>query len=83
MICTKCVLVKVKKKKNFFSFLNNTPKPDTSYQRWGGTLGGPIVRNKIHFFGSLERFAIDRPNTINIPSRPEYEKRVPKAGGSQ
>src|SRR4051812_10999443 len=57
---------------DFFAKQNNTPKPDTSYQRWGGTLGGPIVKNKIHFFGSLERFAIDRPNTINIPARPEY-----------
>lgn len=57
--------------KDYFARQNNTPKPDTSYQRWGGTLGGPIVKNKIHFFGSLERFAIDRPNTINIPARPE------------
>src|SRR5215212_7412848 len=57
--------------KDYFAKQNNTPKPDTSYQRWGGTLGGPIVKNKIHFFGSLERFAIDRPNTINIPARPE------------
>ncbi len=58
--------------KDFFAKQNGTAKPDTSYQRWGGTFGGPIVMNKIHFFGSLERFAIDRPNTINIPSRPEY-----------
>jgi hypothetical protein len=58
--------------KDYFAKQNNTPKPDTSYQRWGGTLGGPIVKNKIHFFGSLERFAIDRPNTINIPARPQY-----------
>jgi outer membrane receptor for ferrienterochelin and colicin len=58
--------------KDFFAKQNNTAKPDTSYQRWGGTLGGPIVKNKIHFFGSLERFAINRPNTINIPARPEY-----------
>ena len=29
----------------------------------------PIVRDKVHFFGSLERFSIDRPNMINIPSR--------------
>ena len=58
--------------RDYFARQNNTPKPDTSYQRWGGTLGGPIVKNKIHFFASLERFAIDRPNTINIPSRPEY-----------
>lgn len=58
--------------KDFFAKQNNTAKPDTSYQRWGGTLGGPVVKNKIHFFGSLERFAIDRPNTINIPARPQY-----------
>ncbi len=25
----------------------------------------------MHFFASLERFAIDRPNTINIPARPD------------
>src|SRR5690606_25337369 len=24
------------------------------------------------FFGSLERFSIDRPNAINIPARPEF-----------
>ena len=29
-------------------------------------------KNKIHFFASLERFSIDRPNTINIPARPDY-----------
>ena len=57
---------------DFFNKQNGRPKPDTSYQRWGGTFGGPIVKNKVHFFASLERFAIDRPNTINIPSRPDY-----------
>jgi len=46
-------------------------KPNTQYQRWGGTIGGPIVKDKLHYFGSLERFAIDRPNTINIPARPD------------
>ncbi len=57
--------------KDYFAKEKGTAKPDTGYQRWGGTVGGPIVKDKIHFFGSLERFAIDRPNTINIPSRPE------------
>ncbi|HWI17814.1 MAG TPA: carboxypeptidase regulatory-like domain-containing protein [Vicinamibacterales bacterium] len=56
----------------FFAKQQNLPKPDTKYQRWGGTVGGPIVMNKIHFFGSLERFSIDRPNAINIPARPEF-----------
>ena len=46
-------------------------KADTSYQRWGGTVGGPIVRDKMQYFASLERFAIDRPNTIVIAARPD------------
>ena len=58
--------------KDFFAKEKGLAKPDTQYQRWGGTVGGPIVRDKLHFFGSLERFAIDRPNTINIPARPEF-----------
>src|SRR4029450_1496134 len=39
-------------------------------QRWGGTVGGPIIQDKMHYFASLERFAIDRGNIINIPTRP-------------
>ena len=58
--------------KDFFAKEKGLAKPDTQYQRWGGTVGGPIVRDKLHFFGSLERFAIDRPNIINIPARPEF-----------
>jgi len=57
---------------HFFARQSNLPKPETKYQRWGGTYGGPIVKNKVHFFGSLERFSIDRPNAINIPARPEF-----------
>jgi hypothetical protein len=37
---------------DFFSKRNDLPKPDTSYRRWGGTLGGPIVKDKMHFFFS-------------------------------
>jgi hypothetical protein len=51
---------------------DNLTKPDTSQQQWGGTLGGPVVQNKAHFFGSLERVAIDDARIINIPSRPEF-----------
>jgi hypothetical protein len=57
--------------KDFFAKEFNDPKADTKYDRWGGTVGGPIVKNKLHYFFSLERFAIDRPNTINIPARPD------------
>ncbi len=57
--------------KDFFVRQKGTAKPDTHYERWGGTVGGPIVKDKIHFFGSLERFSIDRPNVINLPARPD------------
>jgi hypothetical protein len=50
---------------------DNIRKADTSYQRWGGTFGGPIVKDKMHIFGSLERFSIDRANIILIPARPD------------
>ncbi len=57
--------------KDYFAKKQGSAKADTKYERWGGTIGGPIVKDKIHYFGSLERFAIDRPNTINIPARPD------------
>lgn len=56
---------------HFFAKQQGLAKPETKYERWGGTYGGPVVKNKIHFFGSLERFSIDRPNAINIPARPD------------
>jgi hypothetical protein len=58
--------------RDFFARQNNLPKPDTKQQQFGGTLGGPIVRDKAHFFFSLERVMIDRATTINIPARPEF-----------
>ncbi|HEY7055100.1 MAG TPA: TonB-dependent receptor, partial [Vicinamibacterales bacterium] len=56
---------------DFFAKEKGLTKPDTKYERWGGTVGGPIVKDKLHYFASLERFAIDRPNTINIATRPD------------
>ncbi|HET7618264.1 MAG TPA: TonB-dependent receptor [Vicinamibacterales bacterium] len=58
---------------DFFSERNDLPKPDTSYRRWGGTIGGPIVKDKMHFFFSLERFNIDEGITVNIPARPDLD----------
>jgi hypothetical protein len=58
--------------KDFFARQNSLAKPDTKQQQFGGTMGGPIVRDKAHFFFSLERVMIDRATTINIPARPEF-----------
>lgn len=57
--------------KDFFAKQLDRAKPDTRFFQYGATLGGPILRDRLHFFGSLERVENDRGTTINIPARPE------------
>ncbi len=57
--------------KDYFAKQRGLSKPDTQRKEFGGTIGGPIVRNRAHFFGSLERVMIDRGAAIVIPSRPD------------
>ena len=47
-----------------------TGKPTLSRHQYGGTLGGPIVRNKAFFFGDFEGFRQDRKITTisSIPT---------------
>jgi hypothetical protein len=55
--------------KDFFVKQSTTlKKPDTRFLQYGFTLGGPIVKNKAHFFVSVERVENDRATTINIPA---------------
>jgi hypothetical protein len=58
--------------RDFFVKKNNLPKPDTQEHQFGGTIGGPIVRDKAHFFSSFERVILDQGVTLNIPARPEF-----------
>jgi hypothetical protein len=57
--------------KSYFTKLNNLPKPDTKEDQYGLALGGPIVKNKVHFFGTYEQFFLRRTSIINIPNRPD------------
>lgn len=58
--------------KDYFVERNNLTKPTTTKRDWGGVIGGPIVKNKAHFFFSLER-QIDNPNRSRVfGERPEY-----------
>jgi hypothetical protein len=59
---------------DYFAKKEGFEKPPTKQQQWGGTLGGPIVQNKAHFFGSLERVVLDGGVTTIIPSRPDLER---------
>ena len=58
--------------KDYFTRVNNLEKPQVSKQEWGGTIGGPIVRNKLHFFASLERLVQSRNQSKTYPTRPEF-----------
>jgi hypothetical protein len=59
--------------KDYFAKFGNLAKPETSMKQWGGTLGGPIAVNKMHFFFSLERLD-ERPNRARtFPTRPEFD----------
>jgi len=41
------------------------PKPAFSQQRFGGTLGGPIVRDRLHYFGAFEGLRQRESNIIS------------------
>ena len=50
---------------DYFVSSRNLLKPTSVRRDWGGVLGGPIVKNKAHFFVSLER-QIDNPNRTRV-----------------
>ena len=53
---------------NSNSFFNNAfdlPKTPLSRNIYGGTVGGPIVKNKFFYFGSWEKFQDRRTSNVN------------------
>ena len=45
-----------------------TEKPPFDQQRYGGSIGGPIVQNKTHFFGAYEYSNLDTVKIIALPA---------------
>ncbi len=54
---------------NFFANRNGSPKPPYRQNQFGGTVGGPIRKDKTFFFGSYEgtRTRIGRSFTSTVP----------------
>ena len=46
------------------------PKPRVRYNLFGGTLGGPIIKNKTFFFGSFQGIVIRNAQLLNEPAVP-------------
>src|SRR5687767_4000866 len=59
-------------KEDYFVKQNGLTKPDTQLQTYRANIGGPVVRDKAHFFFNVERVMVDRATTITIPTRPEF-----------
>ena len=54
--------------KNFFS--GGSPVPTYSRDQYGGSLGGPIVKQKLFFFFNYDRTQFDQPGTqiVSVPT---------------
>jgi hypothetical protein len=59
--------------KDFFVEQNNLQKPDTSQTDWGGTVGGPVIKDRAHFFYSLDRLIYAEGRSNTFAARPELD----------
>ena len=53
---------------NAISYFNDAfdlPKNKIKQETFGGTVGGPIIKNKLFYFASYERFQNKRPTVVN------------------
>jgi hypothetical protein len=46
--------------KNYFLKVNDQPKEELKRNDFGGSIGGPIIKDKLHFFGNVEWNVEDR-----------------------
>jgi hypothetical protein len=58
----------------YFAEKEGLEEAPSKQQQFGGVLGGPIIRDKAHFFGSVERILLDSSVTTNIPTRPDLNR---------
>ncbi len=58
---------------DFFLERAGEPKDKLTYTRWGGTAGGPVVKNRTFFFASFERLddRFPEPDQYTVPTEAE------------
>lgn len=54
-----------------FGVLNKLEQPDANMKQYGFTIGGPIKKDRAHFFFGLEKTNIAEGIIIDIPARPD------------
>src|SRR5579884_2562173 len=62
--------------RNFFNTTASGPKNPRTLEQFGGTVGGPIVKDRVFFFGGFEgqrynvgnSFQIQSPATVSLPN---------------
>jgi hypothetical protein len=65
--------------RNYFNTVQSGPKTPTNLEQFGGSLGGPIVKDKLFFFGGYEgqrytvgnSFVIQSPATVTLGEDPK------------
>jgi len=67
--------------RGWFNNLNNLPKSTLAWNQYGGTVGGPIVKNKLFYFGSYEGFQQSFADTFltTVPNAAQRQGRFDAA----
>ena len=70
-------------KPNYFDTAAGLPKSLLKQDQWGGSIGGPIAKDKAFFFGSFERYNLQAGINIveAVPSAAAWARAVPAIAG--
>jgi Carboxypeptidase regulatory-like domain/TonB dependent receptor-like, beta-barrel len=59
--------------KDYFTKQSNSEKVPFSRQQFGGSIGGPVVRNRVFFFGAVEQWLEDTGLVVSDTQYNEHE----------
>ena len=67
---------------SFFNNRSNAAKPERKQNIFGGTIGGPLVKNKVFFFGNYQGTRFEAPGSELASVAPESWRRGDLAGAT-